>query len=370
MVYVHVPFCRTRCTYCGFYSELLRHSDRGSDFVGALLEEIRLCGGDAASLCGLPAPQDGAPEGALSAPRTLYFGGGTPSLLPACTLERVTAALAARGLYDRDSCEEFTVEVNPDDVLCGGPEYAEALRRVGVNRISMGVQSFDDALLHRMGRRHDTSGAFEAYGILRRAGFDNISMDLIFGFAPSLDVEALKKHLGALEGGIPEHISCYQLSIEPGSGLEKMIDRGLYTMPSDEQCALQYYALCSLLREVGYEHYEISNWALPGRRSRHNSAYWHHLPYIGFGPGAHSLFIGQDGRLSRRWNSPDLASYIAAARRGCFDDVRAGETLTAQQVHDERVMLGLRTAEGIDGRRIPEDRWFIADTIILDTLSK
>lgn len=311
---------------------------------------------------------------------TLYFGGGTPSVLDICQL----ASLVPAGVF-----EEFTVEVNPDDIVEKGPDYARGLLDMGVNRISMGVQSFDDAVLHTMGRRHDSAGAFRAYRLLRQAGFSNIGIDLIFGFSSAFSIDAVRSALESLPD-LPQHISCYQLSIEEGCGLDRMIRKNLYAMPSDEECASQYNALGRLLESLGYEHYEISNWAVPGFRSRHNSACWDYEPYIGIGPGAHSMFVDDAGTVVRRWNIPDVAGYVEAARKGDFSAVREGETLTLDQMWEERVLLGLRTAEGVDaglfagrvpdrrlrpvaarsGRlRIPEEQWFVSDSIITDIFS-
>ncbi len=393
-IYVHIPFCRTHCIYCGFYSELLRDARGSERFVDALCREIESTGVEA---CGTGGPegllspwrQGGGPaakrwEGLLPGPLccrlesldTLYFGGGTPSLLTLEQMERIVSALG------EGPWEEFTVELNPDDVVKGGQTYADGLGRLGVNRISMGVQSFDDAVLKRMGRRHNASEAVRAYEILRRSGFDNISLDFIFGFIQGMDADALGKRIDSLPGGPPEHISCYQLSIEEGSGLEKMESRGIYSIPDDDECERQYYSLCDILGSRGYEHYEISNWSQPGRRSRHNSSYWNHTPYVGFGPGAHSLFV-DEGRYVRRWNNPDLRAYVAAAGSGSFADVRGEETLTPGQIGEERIMLGLRTSDGVPSSlvvenaslaassvqgnvRIPEGRWFVSDAIISD----
>lgn len=351
-IYVHIPFCKTHCTYCAFYSELLRNAQGSESFVDAIVAEF----------VSLRAKGSGD---------TLYFGGGTPSVLSVDQLRRIVSAVFDSGLALPDEIREFTMEVNPDDIVRGGMEYASGLRELGVNRISMGVQSFDDAVLHKMGRRHDASQAREAYRILRAAGFDNISLDFIFGFNDALDLDAMKGSL--LSMGLPEHISCYQLSIEEGSGLDKMSQRGLFVMPSDEVCEAQYYAICDMLRGLGYEHYEISNWCLPGFHSRHNSSYWNHTPYLGLGPGAHSLIIGENGEYVRRWNNDSLREYIAAAGSGDWNSVRDQEILTPEQIREERIFLGLRTAEGIlkeDGSRlrIPESKWFISDSIISDLL--
>lgn len=336
MIYVHVPFCRSFCTYCGFYSERACPTEAWVDEVCSEAldrkEEIA----------------------ATAAVDTLYFGGGTPSVLPLSYLGRIADACGGRRY------KEWTVELNPDDVK---PEYAHGLRELGVNRASMGVQSLDDGMLHLMNRRHDSDGARRAFGALREAGFDNVSVDVIFGVGGMSDA-MLEATVREILEWRPEHISAYQLSIEEGSALEELLRTGRYTELPDEDCARQYYLICSLLHDAGYEHYEISNWALPGHRAIHNSAYWTRAPYIGLGPGAHSLIDNK-----RSWNSEGLSGWISS-----------GEVLTAEQIREEEIMLGLRTADGVPadllaggvlvpsavpGRvRIPEDRWFIADDII------
>ena len=275
---------------------------------------------------------------------TLYIGGGTPSVLPLSVFERIVKALESNGFggpYD-----EFTVEVNPDDIVEKGESYVEGLLRLGVNRVSMGVQSFDDDILRWMNRRHDSAAARQAYAILENAGVDNISVDLIFGLSQLSDAQwadTLKKTLDiSPSGNIPKHVSSYQLSVEPGSALALMVDRGLWSEASEELCAHQYDMLCAELRSAGYEHYEISNFALPGHRARHNSAYWNHSQYLGLGPGAHGFL---DGR--RFWNNPSLEKYIQAGQSGDFASVRGSEILTQEQMVLERVMLGMRTADGV-----------------------
>lgn len=382
-IYVHIPFCKTHCTYCAFYSELLRHPQGSESFVAAIIAEIASCqlpvpSGDPRASRSAPPTQSVGPSPCMcpgvdtvslrarGAGETLYFGGGTPSVLTLEQLQRIVSAIFDSGLTKREEIAEFTMEVNPDDVVKNGPDYIRGLKDLGVNRISMGVQSFDDAVLHKMGRRHNAAQAREAYSMLRKAGMDNISLDFIFGFSADLDVVSMRE--GLLEMGLPEHISCYQLSIEEGSGLDRMAQRGLFTMPDDEVCESQYYAICDMLRSLGYEHYEISNWCLPGRHSRHNSAYWNHTPYLGFGPGAHSLIIGEDGTYMRRWNENDLSRYLEAAADGNWSGVRGFELLTDEQIREERLFLGLRTAAGVDGITIPEEKWFISDNIIADML--
>ena len=319
---------------------------------------------------------------------TLYIGGGTPSVLPLYVYERVLEALKETG--HGGPYEEFTVEVNPEDIVDKGADYVEGLLKLGVNRISMGVQSFDDGILKFMNRRHDAETARKAYAILENAGVSNISIDLIFGLPQLSDAQwqdTLDKALSiSPSGNLPQHISSYQLSVEPGSMLAKLVERGKWSEASEELCERQYGMLCEALRKAGYCHYEISNFALPGFEAKHNSAYWKHIPYIGLGPGAHSFVSG-----SRSWNEPDLQRYI--------DDpssVRDGETLTREQVVLERIMLALRTSEGISESylqehcsahelshaiacsnlvfkdngmvRIPEDKFFISDSIISDII--
>ena len=319
---------------------------------------------------------------------TLYIGGGTPSVLPLSVFSAIVSALQSAG--HKGSYDEFTVEVNPDDIVEKGEAYVEGLLELGVNRISMGVQSFDDGILRWMNRRHDSAVAKKAYAILESAGVSNISVDLIFGLSQLSDDrwrDTLDRALEiSLSGDFPKHISSYQLSVEPGSALATLVDRGEWMEASEELCARQYEMLCSALASAGYEHYEISNFALPGYRARHNSAYWSHCHYLGLGPGAHG-FLGD----RRYWNNPDLDAYVKAARSGDFESVRGFEILTPEQMVLERIMLGLRTADGVSedflrthcqaaalsrvldsgdliscgsSLRIPESRFFISDSII------
>ena len=321
---------------------------------------------------------------------TLYIGGGTPSVLPLCVFERILHALqevGSSGPYD-----EFTVEVNPEDIVEKGEEYVAGLLRLGVNRISMGVQSFDDDVLKFMNRRHNAENARKAYAILENAGVPNISIDLIFGLPQLSDdqwQDTLDKALSiSSKGRLPQHISSYQLSVEPGSMLAKLVEKGQWQEASEELCEHQYKMLCQALQKAGYHHYEISNFALHGFEAQHNSAYWRHVPYTGLGPGAHS-FVKP---YKRKWNEPDLQKYIADPM-----SVQDGETLTDDQIALERVMLALRTSEGIDeaylrqhcnpsalalalecgslvsvaggsNLRIPEERFFISDSIISDII--
>ena len=354
MIYIHVPFCRSFCTYCDFYSEIASE-ERTGRYADALCREIAERSGEIT---------DDIP--------TLYIGGGTPSVLPLSVLERIVGALPPT------EWTEFTLEANPEDLCEKGLPYLEGLRRLGVDRLSMGVQSFDDGMLRWMNRRHNGERAVRAFRLAREAGFRNISIDLIFGIshlADGLWEETLAKAVSLA----PEHISCYQLSVEGESALGRMVAEGRYREADEEQCRRQYDRLCRVLSDAGYVHYEISNFALPGREAVHNSAYWRRVPYVGFGPGAHSF----DG-FRRRWNNSSLA-----------DRSFTEEVLTPEDVRVETLMLALRTAWGIessflhencrpdvidslldegalaeeDGRfRIPESRFFVSDEIIRELI--
>ena len=380
MIYIHIPFCRSFCTYCDFYSEVagrcrskedaLKQDVMFEKFADALVNEISLRADEISDEV-----------------NTLYIGGGTPSVLPLRVFERILSSLHEIG--HGGPYEEFTVEVNPEDIVEKGESYVKGLLALGVNRISMGVQSFDDGILKFMNRRHDADTARKAYEILEASGVENISIDLIFGLPQLSDQQwqaTLDKALSISPSGkLPKHISSYQLSVEPGSMLAKLVERGRWEEASEELCEHQYDMLCQTLRDAGYLHYEISNFALPGYEAKHNSAYWRHVPYAGFGPGAHSFVI------RRLWNEPDLEKYLEDPT-GCQD----GEDLTEEQLVLERIMLALRTSDGIpesylrghcdldelsrafaignlvllsNGNvRIPEDRFFISDRIISDII--
>ena len=381
MVYLHVPFCRSFCTYCGFYSETCsksRQSELFNEYADAVLTEA----------------EERKEEIRSNPLRTLYIGGGTPSVLPPDVLRRVVQGI--RRVQGDTPLREFTIEVNPEDIVEKGDEYLAGLLDLGVTRISMGIQSFDDGILRWMNRRHDSARARKAYSMIRRAaghaGRDiDVSIDLIFGI-PGLDLQTWERtvsaalSLGKDEGfKAPDHISAYQLSIEEGSALEEKIARGECTEASDEDCYRQYRTLCWKLREGGYNHYEISNFAIPGKEAVHNSAYWNRTPYVGLGPGAHSLTIRDDGQQVRSWNTQ-----VLPARGKTYS--REMEVLSDEDIRVERIMLGLRTSAGLpadeltllaekdalekqtaagclaigpDGMaRIPEERFFVSDEII------
>lgn len=324
-VYVHIPFCASRCSYCDFFSTL-RLDEVGHDYVEALIAEARL---RKAELNGKPV-------------KTLYMGGGTPSQLPLPQLARLIDGLKAT--LDLNAVEEFTLEANPDDVT---PEWSAAVRALGVNRVSMGVQSFQDAVLRLVGRRHTARQAIDAVASLRHAGIDNISIDLIYGL-PGQTLETWAESVRQAVDLRPQHISAYGLTYEPGTRLWQQRECGEVVEASEDQYLDMYRILVGLLQVAGYEHYEISNFALPGYRSRHNSSYWNETPYLGLGAAAHSY----DGTM-RRSNPADLCGYITRITSG--QPACQVEDLAWWERYDERVMLGLRTADGVDAHRLRSD---------------
>ena len=385
MIYIHIPFCRSFCTYCDFYSEVAARCRKAED---ERKQTSLFTGFGKAVAAEIKARKDEVSDEV----NTLYIGGGTPSVLPLSVYETILDALRDSG--HGGPYQEFTVEVNPDDIVANGETYIEGLLKLGVNRISMGVQSFDDGILRFMNRRHDAATARKAYAMLEDAGVGNISIDLIFGLPQLSDRQWRETLEQALEispkGRLPQHISSYQLSVEPGSALAGMVEKGLWSEASEELCRRQYGMLCDALAQAGYNHYEISNFALEGYEAKHNSAYWRHVPYVGFGPGAHSFRRGQvhgEEVCIRQWNKPDLAAYIEDPTGGVEFEV-----LTDEQMVMEHIMLALRTSEGVSEEylrahchasvpdqallsgnlvrtssgmvRIPEDRFFVSDGII------
>ncbi len=358
MIYIHVPFCKSFCTYCDFYSEIPQEG-MFEAYTKAVCKEIKERAGEMDST--LP---------------TLYFGGGTPSVLPLQDLTRILLALEECG--HGGPYAEFTMEVNPEDIVEKGLPYLESLRMLGCNRISIGLQSLDDDLLRWMNRRHNAEHAKKAVQMAREAGFENISVDLIFGLSVLKD-QVWERTIDETLELQPEHISCYQLTVEGDSVLAHRLEAGEYEEASEEQCALQYNLLCRKLHAAGYTHYEISNFAKPGFEAKHNGGYWQRRPYVGLGPSAHS-FSGK----GRSWNSEEISGYT-----------RSEESLSVEDEFVETLMLSLRTARGADaefveanckasdiqrlidegalvktGRRyrIPENRFFVSDEIIRELI--
>ena len=315
-IYLHIPFCKSRCKYCDFFSTT--DLEKRSQYVDALLCEW----------------QDRRNE--LRDPtRTLYIGGGTPSTLDLESIEKILLNIVQP---DSTWCkiEEITLEVNPGDVTL---EKAAAWRKIGINRVSMGVQSFNDALLQLVGRRHTAQEARNAVAIAQAAGFDNISIDLMYAL-PSQTMEQWQKDVAqALQLGV-QHISTYGLIYEEGTHLTNLLEQGIIEAV-DEDTELQMYDyLVEQLTMNGFVHYEVSNFSLPGRQSQHNSSYWNNTPYLGLGAGAHSY----DGN-TRTWNVSDLDEYIQQAINHRLQPEK--EELTDEDKHTERVMLGLRTNQGV-----------------------
>lgn len=336
--------------------------------VDALIREMDLAAGFLEGAAGAgregAAPRSsGTAAGAGDAGRkgaphvgTVYLGGGTPSLLPDTALQRLLDAVRHR--YAVAEGAEVTLEANPDDI---GAEKLEAWKRAGINRLSIGVQSFRDADLQWMNRAHNAGQAREAIRAARAAGFDHDSIDLIYG-TPGLSDDALKENLAeAIALGCP-HLSCYALTVEPRTALDKDIRRGKMPPIDPEVQARQFLLVMDTLKDAGYEHYEISNFALPGHRSRHNSSYWQGVPYLGLGPSAHSF----DGR-NRRWNVSNNALYLEAIAKG--EIPFEVEALTPVQRLNEYIMISIRTMEGLDLERV-EREWGKAERGIIEQQAK
>lgn len=313
-LYIHIPFCKAKCAYCDFYS--LAHSEEKMDaYMAALLRHL----------------EEVAPRAAGMQVDTVYFGGGTPSYLGAARLCRILQTVLRR--YDVARDAEITLEANPDSA--GDWKELRRLRRAGFNRLSLGVQSTDDALLRRIGRIHTYEQVQQAVTAARKAKFTDLSLDLIYGL-PGQTMEDWQRTLADAVALGPEHLSCYGLKLEEGTPLWQQ--RQTLTLPDDDAQADMYLYTVAALGEMGYEQYEISNFAKPGKESRHNLKYWRMEEYAGFGPGAHSDFGGVRYGYVR-----DIDSYIAG--RLVLSESENDSTLARDY---EYVMLSLRTAAGID----------------------
>jgi putative oxygen-independent coproporphyrinogen III oxidase len=315
-LYVHVPFCRTKCPYCGFFSTT------DLDGIPLWLEAVEL--------------EVRAQAELMSGFDTLYLGGGSPSSLPDSVLQRLLSMLRDTLVFADQV--ETTIEVNPGDL---GTERAAWLRSLQINRVSLGVQSLFDDELSLLGRRHDARQARASIDDLRAAGFSNLGIDLIAGL-PGQD---WTRRLASVEQALelePDHLSCYDLTIEPGTPLSLAVERGELTLPDDDILARGAQAVAELLGQRGYEHYEVSNYARStALRSRHNQKYWRHLPYLGLGPAAHSF----DG-AQRWWNTASVTTYCERLGNQA-SPVEAREVLSDEQLRVERLGLGFRTLEGV-----------------------
>lgn len=363
-LYIHVPFCHSKCAYCDFYSMPERGRDHGAVCRG-LFDEYQM----RAEECGSPVGWS-----------TVYIGGGTPSILNPDDMAQLLSIVT----FD---ASEVTIEVNPEDVKV---DNMSRWKELGVNRVSMGVQSFVDSELLAVGRRHDSCRAIEAFDILRETGFDNISLDLIYGL-PGQTLETWLYSLERMLALVPEHFSAYCLSYEPGTRLYAAKNTGRLRPTDDDVLAEMYKNLHSQAVMSGYDHYEISNFGKPGYHSRHNTSYWESVPYLGLGPGAHSF----DGR-DRRYNPSNLKLWLDTINMGRIAANRE-ETTDVERVNDI-IFTRLRTARGLnmaelpieyrqqfiaaahalppgslsttsDGSiAIPYDRWLVSDAIIRDLL--
>ena len=321
-LYVHIPFCSSRCVYCGFYSTTgLELRER---YVSAVCKEIEM-------------------RACSEKISTIYLGGGTPSQLSIKQLENILSTIY---IYNKvESTAEVTIEVNPDDV---NQEFAKALFNMGINRVSMGVQTFDNKRLRFLHRRHNAAQVAQAVETLFKAGFRNISIDLMYGF-PNQTLDEWKADIDkALELEV-EHISTYCLMYEEGTALYKLLEQGKVSEIDEELERDMYYTLKERLESAGYEHYEISNFAQKGYRSRHNSSYWRGIPYVGIGAAAHSFDI-----KTRSWNVADIQKYIEGIEQGKrpYEE----EQIDADTRYNDAVTVALRTKEGLDLSTLPDDK--------------
>jgi oxygen-independent coproporphyrinogen-3 oxidase len=317
-IYIHIPFCKQACNYCNFhFSTSLKYKE---DMLTAIGKEMSM--------------QRGYLEN--TAVETIYWGGGTPSLLSADELLRLWDQLQLN--FPDQALTEVTLEANPDDL---NPAFLQALKHTPVNRLSIGIQSFQDQDLKYMNRAHNAQQADYAVKLAQDKGFDNISIDLIYG-TPTMSHTQWKDNLQqAVALGVP-HISSYALTVEPATALAHAIKKGTTKAPADQESAYQFEQLMDALDEAGYEHYEISNFAQPGRYARHNTNYWKNKPYLGLGPSAHSY-----NGSSRKWNIANNAVYM----RSILQEGRLSfeqEQLSEKDRYNEYIMVSLRTMWGID----------------------
>ncbi len=317
-IYIHIPFCKQRCTYCDFYKEIGSADNQVDTFTDTLIQEIQL----------RKSYLNGDNIG------TVYFGGGTPSVLNFNQFRRIFDEI--HHVFNVDNDAEVTMEANPDDLT---DAYLETLSSLPFNRLSIGIQSFNNKHLKIINRRHDAQQAKNAVINARKHGFQNISIDLIYAL-PGQTIEDWKKQLEEAFNLNVEHISAYGLTYEEGTALWKQRNKGLVKVTEDEVTLQMFNYMRLKMIEKGFESYEISNYAKPGFRSRHNSAYWQFVPYLGLGPSAHSF----DGK-SRQWNIASVQKYIQSISilKPSFEK----EVLSEQDFYNDFIMVSLRTSDGI-----------------------
>lgn len=321
-IYIHIPFCKTRCIYCGFYSTT--GLEARQDYVEAVCKEMTLRAHEATVV------------------HTIYLGGGTPSQLSVAQLKQIFSTVY--NIYKVAEDAEITMECNPDDV---SEEFAQAIRVLPINRISMGVQTFDEQLLRFIRRRHTATQVDAAVQSLREAGIKNISIDLIYGI-PGQSTDMWRQDVQRAISLNPEHISAYSLMFEEDTPLYRRLQQGLVKETDEETSLEMYNILIDKLESAGYEHYEISNFARRGHRSRHNSSYWTGIPYLGIGAAAHS-FTGN----SRQWNVSNIQQYINSIRRGYIPMEQ--ELIDQHTRYNDTVTVALRTREGMNLARLPQE---------------
>jgi oxygen-independent coproporphyrinogen-3 oxidase len=332
-IYIHIPFCKQACYYCNFhFSTSLALKD---EMIHSLIKEIEIRSES-------PNGSDIAIISKEEKIETIYFGGGTPSLLSQSEISRLLSAIV--GKYNIEKNAEITLEANPDDISF---EKLKEWKAAGINRLSIGIQSFRESDLVWMNRAHNAAQALNCIHLARQAGFDNFSIDLIFGI-PGLGDEEWKKNVQKIIDLQVPHIACYALTVEPKTALQKMIALKKKENVNSDAQAVQYSILMKMMRDAGYEHYEISNFAKPGFRSRHNSSYWQGKKYIGIGPSAHSY----NGQM-RMWNKANNIFYIKSLDQNIIPFEK--EILTQTQKLNEYIMTSLRTIEGMDLKYIEEN---------------
>ncbi len=315
-IYIHIPFCKMKCGYCDFYSITnLRYKE---NFIKSLLNEISLRKNE---LKNVPI-------------KTLYFGGGTPSLLSISDFKLIFEAIHSN--YDADSIEEITIETNPDDV---NKEFFIELNAIGFNRVSMGIQSFNNKILAFMNRRHSAQQAISAVDTIKNTGFTNMSIDLIYG-VPDMSMEVWNDSIQKAINLDVQHISAYHLTFEPNTEFYKKLQNNELNEIDENDSLEQHKVLVKQLNNAGFDDYEISNFSKTSFESKHNSNYWSGLPYIGFGPSAHSFINNK-----RRWNDSNLLKYIN--NLGVNNTYFNEENLSEVDIYNETIMLGLRTKKGV-----------------------
>ena len=333
-IYVHIPFCSQFCIYCDFYS-VKRQSKKGV-FLESLTKELLLA--KEADKINRNVGNE-IKEGGVG---TIYFGGGTPSVLATEQLTTLLDTIKTNYRSAVGGVREITVEVNPDDVSL---PYLRELKRGGVNRLSIGIQSFENTILKWMNRRHTAAEAIGAFCNARAAGFENISIDLIFGYQ-MLSEREWRDTINKALSLSPEHISAYQMGVERGTPLYRLATKGEYKVPEDEVASKHYKILQEALTAAGYRQYEVSNFSKPRYESQHNSSYWDFSPYLGFGPSAHSFCGG-----NRWWNYSSLNRYISEISEGRLP-CKGFEILGEKERFGEFIMLSLRTIAGIDKKQL------------------